>query len=206
MKNLIALTFGFLLSLSIFAQDSTHHVTYYRDGKLNEKYIINSNNEKDGEYVRFTRYGNKYISGQYKSGKPVGIWEYFSSDTEGVLVQKLDFDNHKELFVDPLKVTTLICGPRYFGGSMIQNEYIANRIKTDFTANEKAFYHGQNFTVTFTIDSVSMKPIGVSVDDPNLPIGFSSKMFTIISEMPAWLPPVCVDKSEVWRFSVVFIF
>ena len=47
---------------------------------------------------------------------------------------------------------------------------------------------------------------GVSVDDPNLPIGFSSKMFTIISEMPAWLPPVCVDKSEVWRFSVVFIF
>ncbi len=207
MKNILSLLATLFISTFISAQDTTHFVTHYRDGKVNEKYIINSKKEKNGEYIRYTRYGKKYISGQYKDGEPVGVWEYFSSDTTGVLVQKLDFDAHKELFVDPLRVHSLICGPRYFGGSMIENEFIAHHIETDFTTEEKTFYHGQSFTVTFTIDSVSLKPVGITVDDQKLPTAFSAKMIAAVSAMPVWLRPVCSEgKNEVWRFSVVFTF
>lgn len=196
----------FLVSFSLFAQDTTHVNTYYPGGKLNERYVVNSKKEKNGEYIRYSSFGKKYISGQYKNGQPVGVWEYFSSDTLGILVDSLNFDTHKELFVDPLHVSSLLCGPRYFGGKMLENEYINHRIQTDFTPEEKAFYHGQNFSVVFTIDSTTMKPVGISIDDPNLSPAFAAKIITIVSEMPAWLPPVCVGKEEVWRFSVTFIF
>src|ERR1044072_2147948 len=102
MKQLLLFAFAFCFSLTIAAQDTAHIVNYYGDGKLHEKYDLNSKKEKNGAYICYSTFGKIYISGHYKNGMPVGTWEYFSSDTSGILVQKLDFDTHKELFVDPL--------------------------------------------------------------------------------------------------------
>ena len=94
----------FLLPLFSSAQDTTHVVTHYRDGQINDIYRRNSNGEKDGDYIRYTRLGKKYISGHYSNGIPIGIWQFYSSDTSGILVQTLDFDKHKETFVDSNRV------------------------------------------------------------------------------------------------------
>lgn len=197
-----------LLPLFLFAQQDTTKVeTKYRNGELNEQYSTNKNGVKVGSYTRYTRYGKKYIVGQYDNGMPVGAWEFYSADTNGVLVEKLDFTTHKELFVDSLRVPSLICGPRYFGGNMLKQEYIQNRIKTDFTDAEKEQYKGQTFTVLFVIDDKSFKAVGVSCNDSGLSEDAKKKMEKIVSEMPAWLPPVCgKDKEIVWRFSVAFVF
>jgi hypothetical protein len=206
MKKIFSLFLILLASISISAQDTMHVVTYYKEGKLNEKYVCNSKKEKDGEYVRYSRFGKTLISGQYSKGQPVGIWQYYSSDSTGVLVQKLDFDSHKELFLDPLRMPQLICGPRYFGGNMLKVEYVKNRTQKDFTDEEKKEHEGQTYTVSFTIDSVSLKPIGITVDDPKLPEPFKNKLIAIVAEMPTWLPPECEGKSAVWRFSVAIAF
>ena len=197
-----------LLSATILsAQKDTSHVTkYYKDGKLRENYVLNRNGNKEGEYKQFTRYGKPYIVGQYKDGNPVGIWEYYSGDTVGFLVEKLDFDQHKELFVDSLRAPGLICGPRYFGGYMLRQEFIQNRIKTDFTDAEKKQYQGHTYKVSFTVDTTTMRPVGISTDDAQLPADIKAKMEKIVADMPAWLPPICKGKEEVWRFSVAFVF
>lgn len=186
--------------------DTGKVVTYYREGVINESYTLNAKGKKEGAYERNTRYGKKYIRGQYANGNPVGVWEFFSSDTTGVLVQKLDFNSHKELFVDSLRVPALICGPRYFGGNMIKQEYIQNAIKEQFTEAEREMYKGQTFSVMFSIDKITLKPIGVSCTDAGISEDIRKKMELIVSQMPAWLPPVCKESSEVWRFSVAFVF
>ena len=208
MKNIFLFLVVFVSGISISAQeDTTHFVTHYGDGKLNESYIINSQKQKNGEYVRYNHFGKKYISGQYKNGEPIGIWEFYSSDSTAVLVQKLDFDAHKELFVDPLRIPQMICGPRYFGGNMLKNEFIEHHIATDFTSEEKKMYAGQSFSVLFTIDSVSLKPVGISIsDEQKLSPDFSAKLIAAVAAMPAWLPPACENKNKVWRFSVKFVF
>jgi hypothetical protein len=202
MKNILLFTFTLFLSISLFSQDTTRVETHYHDGQIYDTYLRNVSGEKIGDYVQYSRFGKKYITGKYENGIPVGIWNYYSSDTSGALVQTLDFDHHKELFVDSIRVPALICGPRFFGGRMTQNEYIAHRIKADFTNEEKAFYKGKVFVLSFSIDPKTLKVIGVTVDDPSLPEPMKSKLLKIATEMPAWLPPVCKDKNEVWRFSV----
>ena len=206
MKNIFLLSFAFLFSTCLFSQNTTRVINHYRDGQVYDSYLRNSASEKDGGYVQYSRFGKKYISGQYANGLPVGIWNFYSSDTSGALVQILNFDTHTETFVDSNRVPALICGPRFFGGRMIQNEYLARRIKTDFTNEEKTFYRGQTFIISFSIDPKTLKVVGVSVDDQNLPDPFENKLLAIASEMPSWLPPVCKDKSEVWRFSVPIVF
>lgn len=206
MKYVLAFFFMVFTSSFLFGKDTTHVTTYYRGGQLNERYILNSSHQKHGEYVRYTRYGKKYITGTYVNGLPAGTWNYYSSDTTGTLVQTLDFDNHRETFVDSLRVHTIICGPRYFGGNMLQYEYVSYHVKNDFTPEERAAHKGKTYTVSFTIDSVSMKPVMISVDNPDLPEPFRKKLETIVAGMPAWLPPVCKNKSEVWRFSVAMVF
>jgi hypothetical protein len=206
MKHLVVIL-AICLSGTLFASgDTTHVTTRYKDGKVNEQFVRNKNGEKDGSYIRYTRYGKKYIVGQYADGIPVGIWEFYSSDVNGVLVQKLDFDTHKELFVDSLRVPSLICGPRYFGGNMLEYEYIGRRIRSDFTAAERNQYKGKVLSVNFTIDKVTLKPAFVSCADQTLPKIIQDKMVKIVSEMPAWLPPVCKAGDAVWNFSVPFAF
>jgi hypothetical protein len=164
--------------------------------------VLNKNGEKDGVYLQQSKYGKPYTKGQYKEGVPVGIWEYFTSDTLGVLVEKLDFDNHKELFVDPLRVHSMICGPRFFGGNMAQKDYIHHRVITDFTADERTKYKGQRYSISFDIDSTTYKPIAASiVIDANAPAALQARMTAIVSEMPVWLTPVCHGDGEVWRFT-----
>lgn len=191
--------------LLLCAQRDT--TTYYSDGLLKEKFTLNKEGNKDGSYTCYSRFGKKYISGQYANGAPAGTWDFFSSDTNAILVQKLDFTTRKELFVDSLRQPSLICGPRYFGGNFLRQEYIQDRIKTDFTAAEKEELKGQIYTVTFLIDQKTLRPIGVFCSDTELSEPLRKKMENIVSEMPAWLPPVCgKDKDTVWRFSAAFAF
>lgn len=209
MRRILSLLFLFPLLLAAqnaSQPDTGQVVSRYSNGSVNESYRLNAAGNKEGVYVRYSRYGKKFVSGQYENGKPSGIWEFYSSDTLGKLVQKLDFTNHKELYVDSLRVPSLICGPRYFGGNMIKQEYIQQSIKNRFTETERAMLKGQSFTVVFTIDEKTLKPIGVNCDDNALPDDTRRKLEQIVTDMPAWLPPVCKNSSEVWRFSVVFVF
>ncbi|CAN5206251.1 hypothetical protein BH09BAC5_BH09BAC5_12250 [soil metagenome] len=202
MKHIFSTLILFMVVSSVFAQDSIRIENYYHDGTVYDIFFKNAEGQRQGPYLQYSRFGKKYVEGQYNNGLPVGIWNYFSSDTSGTLVQILNFDTHQETFVDSNRVTSLICGPRYFGGRVAKNEYVARRIESDFTSEEKANYKGMVYVLSFSIDPKTMKVTGVSVDDQNLPETMKAKMYAIANEMPAWLPPVCKDKSEVWRFSI----
>jgi hypothetical protein len=204
-KNLL-FTFSLLLTLAVSAQDTVHVTTSYTKGQKNEDYFRNLEGNKHGKYRRFTRYGKLYIDGQYNNGSPVGTWNFYSSDTLGELVQKLDFDTHKEIMVDSFRVPSLICGPRYFGGNMLQQEYVQHRIKTDFSETERARLKGTSVLVVFEIDPKTYKPYGVVIEDNALSDDIKAKITKIVNEMPAWLPPVCKGGPPVWRMSVVFLF
>jgi hypothetical protein len=200
----IGLLFIFFLSLNLSAQDTIR--TAYFSGKLNEVYVKDSAGEKNGSYVRYSRYGKKFISGQYQHGLPSGIWEYYSADTVGTLVQKLNFDTHQELFVDSARIPALICGPRYFGGNMLQQEYIQYHIRKSFSLEERNKYKGLTISVELNIDPETMKPMGVTCIDPRISTETRKELIRIISSMPAWLPPVCKSDNQVWRFTIVFAF
>lgn len=206
MKLFLILLFLAFGPVALLAQDTVHVTTSYTNGKKNEDYFRNPEGNKHGMYQRFTRYGKLYIEGQYNNGTPVGIWNFYSTDTNGTLVQKLDFDVHKEVMVDPLRVPSLICSPRYFGGNMLQQEYIQQRIKTDFTETERASLKGTSVLVVFEIDLKTYNPYGIVIEDNALSEDIKLKITKIVIEMPAWLPPVCKDEAPVWRMSVVFLF
>ncbi|HTF04066.1 MAG TPA: hypothetical protein VK826_08570 [Bacteroidia bacterium] len=198
--------FFFACATVLSAQDSVHVTNAYKNGEKNEDYFRNKDGNKHGKYIRYTRYGKVYIDGQYRNGTPVGTWQYYSADTSGVLVQTLDYDTHKELFCDSMRAQGLICGPRYFGGNMQQQEYIQLRIKTDFTEAERARLKGTTVLAVFAIDPATFKTYGVSVDDPALSEDLRQKIVRIVTEMPAWLPPTCKSQSMVWRMSAPFVF
>jgi hypothetical protein len=206
MKNILCFFTAIFLSASLSAQDTTRVTNHYRDGQTYDTYTRNTAGEKEGVYVQYTRFGKRFIVGQYKNGIPTGTWNYYSADTSGVLVQTLNFDTHTETFVDSNRVPALICGPRFFGGRIAQNEYIARRVKSDFTKEEKETYRGRPFVISFSIDHSTLKVVGATIDDKDLSEPFKNKLLKIVNEMPAWLPPVCKDKDEVWRFSVPIIF
>lgn len=196
----------FTASVSLHAQDSTHITKSYKNGKPDEDYYLNAAGNKNGKYIRYTRNGKPYMQGQYKNGTPVGTWNFYSGDTTGELVQTLNFDTHKETFVDSLRVHSLICGPRYFGGNMLKQEYIQQRIKTDFTPEERTQLKGKSIMAVFEVDSVTFTTYGITIEDASISADLRAKMVKIIKEMPAWLPPVCNNGSMVWRMSVIFMF
>lgn len=206
MKHLLPLL-CFLFSLCASAQDTIPVKTTYKDGARNEEYFVNKQGNRVGKYVRYTRYGKVYTEGQYNNGTPVGTWNYYRADTSGALVETLDFDNHKETYVDSLHVPSLICGPRYFGGNTAKQEYIQLRIKTDFTEAERATMKGKSVLVEFEVDPKKFTTYAISVHNNEIPEAMRNKMKTIVAEMPAWLPPVCSKGAQpVWRMSVVFVF
>lgn len=205
MKTILYIPVLFLCTV-LSAQDTTRITNYYRDGLTYDTYTRNTAGEKEGVYVQYTRFGKRFIVGKYTNGIPTGVWNYYSSDTAGVLVQTLNFDTHTETFVDSNRVSAMICGPRYFGGRTAQNEYIARRVKTDFTKEEKETYRGRPFIVSFSIDPKTLKVVGATIEDTDLQESFRKKLLAVANEMPAWLPPVCSGKNEVWRFSIPVIF
>jgi hypothetical protein len=206
MKHLFTLALFLFFSSLLTAQDSILVENHFHDGTLFDVCKKNPSNEKVGPYVQYSHFGKKFITGQYNKGVAYGIWNYYSSDTSGVLVQTLNFDTHTETYVDSNRVTSLICGPRYFGGRMAENEFVARRMDSDFSAEEKKAYKGQVYVVAFSIDPKTFKVVGVSLDDSSLPDPVKSRMMKIASDMPAWLPPVCKDKNEMWRFSIPIAF
>lgn len=202
-----ATIFLFLLfSVMLSAQDTIPMTTSYKDGKKNEVYSVNKAGNKVGKYVRYTRYGKVYVEGQYSNGIPVGTWKYYAADTSGILVQTLDFDRHKETFVDSVHVPSLVCGPRYFGGNTAKQEYVQLRIKNDFTEQERAQLKGKAIMAVFEVDPKTLTTYGASIQDNSLSQDVRTKMEKAITEMPAWLPPVCTGGTPVWRMSVVFVF
>jgi hypothetical protein len=194
-----------LLFTGLSAQDSAHVVKNYRNGNVDEDYYLNAAGNKNGKYIRYNRNGKVYIQGQYKNGSPAGIWNFYSADTSAVLVQTLNFDTKKETYLDSLRAPSLLCGPRYFGGNMLKQEYVQQRIKSDFTAAERAQLKGKTVMAVFEIDSVTYRPFGITIDDISITQDMRTKMIKIINEMPTWLPPVC-RQNAVWRMSVVFLF
>lgn len=205
MKTLtLLLSFAFIIQLS--AQDSTHITRNYRNGKLDEDYYLNASGEKNGKYIKYSRNNHKYVEGQFKNGFPVGTWNFYAADTTGDLVQTLNFDTHKETFCDSARVPSLVCGPRYFGGNFLKQDFVEQRIRTDFTEEERAKLKGKNIMVVFEVDSVTYKTYGADVQDNSVSPEIRAKMTKIVQEMPAWLPPVCTGGSLVWRMSVVFVF
>lgn len=205
MKQLLLLL-TFLFKFAGNAQDTTHVNTVYKGGEKNEYYYRDGNGNKIGKYLRYTRYGNTYIEGQYYNGQPVGVWNYYTAENTGKLVQTLNFDAFKETFLDTVNVPSLICGPRYFGGNMAKQEYVQYRISTDFTPAEHQRLKGTSVMAVFDIDTKTYKTNSISVDDPALSEDLRAKMVKIIREMPAWLPPICKGGTPVWRMSVVFLF
>lgn len=187
--------------------DTTLVKTTYKEGGRNEEYGLNKNGNREGKYIRYTRYGKVYTEGQYSNGAPVGVWNYYRPDTSGALVETLNFDTHKETYVDSVNVNSLVCGPRYFGGNSAKQEYIQLHIKTDFTEEERAMMKGKSVMAVFEVDQKTFTTYAVTVEDFALPIDIRNKIEKIVSEMPSWLAPVC-DKGDqpVWRQSVVFVF
>lgn len=206
MKKLLLLLI-LTLSVGMSAQDTIPFKNTYKDGSRNEEYFVNKDGNRIGKYVRYTRYGKVYTEGQYNNGTPVGIWNYYRPDTSGLLVETLNFDTHKETFVDSLNVNSLVCGPRFFGGNTAKQEYIQLRIKTDFTAEQKAFMKGKTVMAVFEVDILTFTTYAITIENHAYPVDIVNKMSKIIAEMPAWLSPVC-DKGDVpvWRQSVVFVF
>lgn len=180
--------------------------TTYKDGSKNEIYSVNKAGNKVGKYARYTRYGKVYVEGQYDNGTPVGVWNYYTADTSGQLVETLNFDAHKEVFVDSVRAQGLICGPRYFGGNSAKQEYIQLRIKNDFTEQEKAMMKGKSVMAVFEVDPKTFTTYAITIEDNALPEDIRKKMSKIIAEMPAWLRPLCSGGTPVWRMSVVFVF
>jgi hypothetical protein len=209
MKKLLFLLLLFCpaLTVQVNAQDTIAVSTVYKEGGRNEVYYVNKEGNRIGKYLRYTRYGKVYTEGQYNNGTPVGTWNYYSADTAGKLVQTLNFDQHKETFVDSVNVNSLVCGPRYFGGNTAKQEYIQLRIKTDFTEQERAMLKGKSIMAVFEVDSKTFTTYAITIQNNTLPKNVLDKMTKIIAEMPAWLGPVC-DKGDqpVWRQSVVFVF
>lgn len=207
MKNLLLILL-LSCSISVFAQDTIPVQTTYKDGSKNEIYFTNKEGNRIGIYTRYTRYGKVYVSGQYNNGSPIGIWNYYTADTSGALVETLDFDKHKETFIDSSRVPGgLICGPRYFGGNAAKQEYIQLRIKSDFTEQERNMMKGKTPMVVFEVDQKTLTTYAGAVEDNALPLDVREKMVKIVEEMPAWLPPVCNKGADpVWRMSVVFVF
>jgi hypothetical protein len=206
MKNAL-LILVLLISGNLVAEDTIPVNTTYKDGSKNEVYFTNKDGNRTGKYVRYTRYGKVYTEGQYNNGTPVGVWNYYSADTAGKLVQTLNFDTHKETYVDSSNVNSLVCGPRYFGGNAAKQEYIQLRIRNDFTDQEKAAMKGKSVMAVFEVDILTLTTYAISVENYGYSRNVIDKMNRIIAEMPAWLPPVC-DKGDhpVWRQSVVFVF
>ncbi len=188
------------------AQDTTQTITRYKQGQINEQYWRLQSGEKHGSYIRFTRYGNTYLSGRYDHGKPIGIWELYRADSSKQLVQRLNFDTHQELFLDTANFPTLFCGPRFFGGNMIQNEYVANAIQTQFTEAERLALKGKKILVAFSIDQQTLKPIQVKVATADIDVATQKKLIAIVEAMPAWLPALPRTGVCVWEFSVPFLF
>jgi antitoxin component YwqK of YwqJK toxin-antitoxin module len=54
-------------------------IFYYENG-LKKKYITRKNKKRDGLYIEYKNNTKKqyYIKGQYKNGKKIGTWEYYS--------------------------------------------------------------------------------------------------------------------------------
>lgn len=206
MRNCLLLLF-IAFSITVSAQDTIPMNTVYKDGSKNESYFVNKDGFRVGKYVRYTRYGKVYTEGQYSNGNPVGVWNYYRPDTSGALVETLNFDTHKETFVDSANVNSLVCGPRYFGGNTAKQEYIQLHIKTDFTEAELAMMKGKTVMAVFVIDDKTFTTYAITIENNAYPKDIMDKMTKIIAEMPAWLPPVC-DKGDqaVWRQSVVFVF
>lgn len=206
MKTLFAFLFVFFAG-TVPGQtgDTVHVLTHHKNGAVNEDYN-KINGLKSGEYKRYTRYDKIYIKGNYSNDSPTGIWEFYAADSAGKLIQRLDFDNHTELYVDSSRAHSLICGPRYFGGNMMQYEYIAKSIRAQFTPEEKRQMRGKAVNVFFTIDSITLKPGNCSINDATVANTIAAKMMRIVSVMPVWLPPVCKTDAMVWRFSVPFLF
>jgi hypothetical protein len=204
---LLLLLFCSAFMINVHAQDTIPVTTTYTDGGKNEVYAINKEGNKNGRYVRYTRHGKVYVQGQYKNGTPVGIWNYYALDSSGALVQTLDFDKHTETFLDSVNVNSLVCGPRYFGGNPAKQEYIQLRLRTDFTEQERGSMRGKAIMVVFEIDPKTLTTFAVAIPNDALPKNISDKIQKIVTEMPAWLAPVC-DKGDqpVWRQSVVFVF
>ncbi len=195
------------LSVGVSAQDTIPFKSTYKGGSRNEEYLVNKDGNRIGKYIRYTRYGKVYTEGQYNNGTPVGIWNYYRPDTSGLLVETLNFDTHKETYVDSINVNSLVCGPRYFGGNTAKQEYIQLRIRTDFTEEQRAFMKGKSVMAVFEIDILTFTTYAITIENYGYPKDIVDKMYKIISEMPAWLAPVC-DKGDVpvWRQSVVFVF
>ncbi|MGL4597954.1 MAG: hypothetical protein ACRCYO_10510 [Bacteroidia bacterium] len=190
----------------LHAQDSIQTLTRYKQGQVNESYWRLPTGEKHGTYKRYTRYGNTYISGQYDHGKPIGIWELYKADSSKKLVQRLNFDTHQELFLDSANFPTLFCGPRFFGGNMLQNEYIDRAIKTQFTEAERQALKGKSILVAFSIDQQTLKPINIKVATAGIDLATQKKLVAIVETMPVWLPAIPRAGTCVWEFSVPFLF
>ena len=194
-------------TLKVYKDSLQHIVNYHKNGSVNEDYYKSSNGDKIGSYKRYTRYGKLYITGKYNENMPAGVWYYYSADTSGKLLQVLDFDKHKELYVDSLRVPQLFCGPRFFGGNMIPMDYFQKRLRSDFSAAEREQYKGQSFTVSYTVDATTLKPILITPVQTYLSPDMANRFIQIVKDMPAYLPPVCRPGSEpVWRTNVVFYF
>lgn len=50
-------------------------IEYFSDGSVRMKYSLRKS-QKHGSFVRYSANGKQIVTGQYKRGKPVGVWKY----------------------------------------------------------------------------------------------------------------------------------
>lgn len=98
-KYLLFICLIVIASLESFGQsDSIRVQKYSKSGKVVvEEYFIRADSTKNGPYRRFNEKGKRLMEGQYRSGKPVGVWVYYEDNNWNRPYSKFDWDTLQEL-------------------------------------------------------------------------------------------------------------
>ncbi|WP_027137857.1 toxin-antitoxin system YwqK family antitoxin [Gaetbulibacter saemankumensis] len=102
MKNLLILSFAFLITAVSFGQQKRDlkfnketnliEVVYYHDnGAVSQTGFYTTDGKLQGEWLSFSAEGKKTISGNYDNGKKVGKWFYYNTDGT---VKEVDYNDN----------------------------------------------------------------------------------------------------------------
>lgn len=185
-----------------FCQDSILVKTNYKgkyQSKKFEEYFINSiDSIKDGTYKRFSVQGKIIRIGEFKNGKPIGIWNFFENNIWNRKYLGFDFDTQTEIFYKDFNKEKVFCSiktntgyelksidsiARFPGGEMALRFYIIQNLKLDLTR-----YNGR-FEAHIEIKEDGKVEVSKIRGRPN-DINIQNELFKVIQNMPNWIPAI----------------
>ncbi len=101
MKNSILVLFAFFITVVSFAQQKRDlvlnkdtnliEVVYYHDnGVVSQTGFYNPDGKLHGNWLSFSKEGNKIVSAHYDNGKKVDKWFYWNEST----LKEIDYENN----------------------------------------------------------------------------------------------------------------